>query len=148
VQGRTAEFHCSLELLSAEALASAAVSHCVQLEQCLMEGAYNKVLSAAQALPDASFGWFSQRLEATVREEVAACAEAAYNTLPLPAACALLKLDAAAGAAFCAQRGWRLTAAGNEYDFRSAQLKGEAAIPAGALIANTLAYARELERII
>ena len=43
VQNRTSEFHCELELLSAESLGSAHVHHAVALEQSLMEGAYNKV---------------------------------------------------------------------------------------------------------
>lgn len=104
VQNRTAEFHTELEVLAPEALASAPVRYAVTLEQSLMEGAYNKVLSSAAAPPDANSGWFTQRLAQTVRDEVAACAAAAYDTLPLATAQNLLRLDsAAATTAFCAQ---------------------------------------------
>lgn len=105
VQNRTAEFHSQLEVLSAEALASGPVRFAVHLEQSLMEGAYNKVLAAAASETDlASTGWFTQRLATTVQDEVAACAQAAYDSLPLSAAQQLLRLDSpAATVAFCAQ---------------------------------------------
>jgi 26S proteasome regulatory subunit N12 len=104
VQNRTAEFHTELEVLTPDALASAPVRYAVTLEQSLMEGAYNKVLSSAAAPHDATSGWLTQRLAQTVRDEVAACAAAAYDTLPLATAQNLLRLDsAAATTAFCAQ---------------------------------------------
>ena len=147
VQNRTSEFHCELELLSAESLGSAHVHHAVALEQSLMEGAYNKVLAGTSAPPDGSYAWFTEALAATVREEVAACAAASYDRLPLRAAAQLLRLDVAATAAFCAKQGWVVGADGC-VDFAAANHKGEAAIPAPQLIAQVLAYSRELERII
>lgn len=38
-----------------------------QLEQWLMEGAYNKVLDARKVVPDQSFAYFMEKLLATVR---------------------------------------------------------------------------------
>lgn len=175
VQNRTAEFHTELEVLTPDALGSAPVKYAVTLEQSLMEGAYNKVLASAAAPPDASSGWLTQRLATTVRDEVAACAAAAYDTLPLATAQNLLRLDsAAATTAFCAQashavftillhgrsicltlpapsispqqRGWTLR--GDVIDFAGAAAKAESSVPAAQLISSTLAYARELERII
>ncbi len=147
VQHRTAEFHTELELLSAEAHASVHVKHAVLLEQQLMEGAYNKLLAARQAVPDPSYGWFTESLEATVREEIGACAEAAYAQLSLAAAQQLLRLDSPAQtAAFVAKRGWTLV--GDSIDFTATGAPAEPVIPAQQLISHTLAYARELERII
>ena len=148
VQNRTAEFHTELELLSPAAHASAHVKHAVALEQHIMEGAYNKVLAARAAVPDASYAWFMEQLAATVRDEIGACAEAAYATLSLPAAQQLLRLDTPAQtAAYVAARGWVVR--GDVIDFAATRGGGgEAAIPAQQLISNTLAYARELERII
>ena len=147
VQNRTAEFHTELELLSAEALGSAHVKHAVGLEQYIMEGAYNKVLEARGAVPDPSYGWFMEALAETVREEVGACAEAAYGTLSLRAAQTLLRLDTPAQtAAFVAKRGWPVR--GDVIDFAAMTPAPEAAIPAAQVMSNTLAYARELERII
>jgi hypothetical protein len=104
VQNRTAEFHTQLELLPPDAHASAHVKHAVALEQHIMEGAYNKVLAARGAVPDASYAWFMDALAETVRDEIGACAEAAYASLSLAAAQALLRLDTPAQlAAFVAK---------------------------------------------
>ena len=50
-----------------QALQSQGISHVVQLEQWLMEGAYNKVLDARPKLPDPSYGYFMEKLLSTVR---------------------------------------------------------------------------------
>ncbi len=50
-----------------QALQSQGISHVVQLEQWLMEGAYNKVLDARPNLPDLSYGYFMEKLLSTVR---------------------------------------------------------------------------------
>lgn len=38
-----------------------------QLEQWLMEGAYNKVLDARKTVPDESYAYFMEKLLSTVR---------------------------------------------------------------------------------
>ncbi len=43
------------------------VKQAIQLEQWLMEGAYNKVLAAAQLLPSEFHSFYMQQLSATVR---------------------------------------------------------------------------------
>jgi hypothetical protein len=50
-----------------QALQSQGISHVVQLEQWLMEGAYNKVLDARPKLPDPAYGYFMEKLLSTVR---------------------------------------------------------------------------------
>ena len=39
----------------------------IQLEQWLMEGAYNKVLNARKTVPDESYAYFMEKLLTTVR---------------------------------------------------------------------------------
>ncbi len=39
----------------------------IQLEQWLMEGAYNKVLDARKTVPDESYAYFMEKLLSTVR---------------------------------------------------------------------------------
>ena len=46
---------------------SQGISHAVQLEQWLMEGAYNKVLEARPQLPDPAYSYFMEKLLSTVR---------------------------------------------------------------------------------
>lgn len=43
------------------------IKHATQLEQQLMEGAYNKVLSAKSNVPDQSYLYFMDKLISTVR---------------------------------------------------------------------------------
>jgi hypothetical protein len=54
-------------LVGAQALQSPGIGHVVQLEQWLMEGAYNKVLDARPKLPDPSYEYFMEKLLSTVR---------------------------------------------------------------------------------
>ncbi len=46
---------------------SQGISHAVQLEQWLMEGAYNKVLEARPQLPHPAYSYFMEKLLSTVR---------------------------------------------------------------------------------
>jgi len=147
VQQRTAEFHCQLEQLGGAALAQPLVAHAVAVEQWLMEGSYQKVLSGAGAPAEPAAAWFTEALAATVRDEVCACAAAAYDQLPLPLAAQLLRCDVAAARATAAEKGWAVE--GEVIDFAAGERAEAAAlVPASNLILNSLGYARELERII
>ncbi|GAY39332.1 hypothetical protein CUMW_043560 [Citrus unshiu] len=68
VQNRIAEFHTELELLSSTALENPCIKHAVELEQSFMEGAYNRVLSAKQNVPNETYGYFMDLLAKTVRD--------------------------------------------------------------------------------
>lgn len=67
VQNRIAEFHTELELLSSATLEDPCIKHAVELEQSFMEGAYNRVLSARQTAPDATYVYFMDLLAKTIR---------------------------------------------------------------------------------
>ena len=67
VQNRIAEFHTELELLPAKALDNLCIKHAVELEQSFMEGAYNRVLTARQAVPHETYVYFMDLLAKTVR---------------------------------------------------------------------------------
>jgi 26S proteasome regulatory subunit N12 len=59
--------HVELELLPPEAHENACIKHAVELEQSFMEGAYNRVLSARQAVPHETYVYFMDLLAKTVR---------------------------------------------------------------------------------
>lgn len=63
---RIAEFHTELELIPEQGMQNDLVRSAVQLEQWLMEGAYNKVLAAGSKLPPEA-GFAVEQLSATVR---------------------------------------------------------------------------------
>lgn len=66
-ENRIAEFHTELELVDAEGQSSPFVQHPMHLEQYLMEGSYNKVVSAKANVPSPYYAFFMDRLMDTVR---------------------------------------------------------------------------------
>lgn len=83
VQKRTAEFHTELELIPPEVHDSDShIKYAINLEQCLMEGAYDKVLKSKHDLPSSEYyTYFIDQLASTVRGEIASCCEKAYERL-------------------------------------------------------------------
>lgn len=147
VQNHIAEFHTELELLPQEAQQGPYVGHVVQLEQWLMEGAYNKVLAARQHLPAPCYAAFMDLLATTVRDEVAGCSEQAYPSITVAHARQLLLFDSdAATLQYTSERGWELRD-GLIY-FHPVLEKVVRDIKSVESIGNSLTYARELERII
>jgi hypothetical protein len=67
VQNRIAEFHTELEVVPQQVLASPEVGQVVELEQWLMEGAYNKVLDARARAANEYWHHFLDQLSSTVR---------------------------------------------------------------------------------
>ncbi|CAL8468664.1 g8204 [Coccomyxa elongata] len=147
VQNRIAEFHTELELLSPQALQSPGISHVVQLEQWLMEGAYNKVLDARPKLPDPAYGYFMEKLLSTVRDEIADCSERAYKTLSISNAKKLMLFGSdQEAAAYAAQRNWDVR--DGAIHFQGAEENPINNHQPVELIDNALTYAREIERIV
>ena len=97
-QNRIAEFHTELELIPAEQrTAEKHITFPAQLEQHIMEGSYNKVLSAKQDGQYAKEGmFFMDMLVDTVRDEIAECSEKAYTSIKLADLQALLMLGSEA----------------------------------------------------
>ena len=56
-------------------LSNVYIKHPVSLEQYIMEGSYNKVLSLKGNVPAESYNYFFDILLNTVREEIASCLE-------------------------------------------------------------------------
>lgn len=144
-----AEFHTELELIPLEQHSNVFIKHPVQLEQYMMEGAYNQVFKARKDIPSDSYDYFMNLLMDTVRDEIADCIQKAYNTLSISEAQKLLGFSSHNDLQnYSQQRQWTIT--GNAITFK----KGDDAattktdIPSFKLIKQTLHYARELERII
>lgn len=150
VQNRIAEFHTELELLSPNALENPCIKHAVELEQSFMEGAYNRVLSARQAVPHEAYAYFMDVLAKTVRDEIAGCSEKAYDSLSVRDAQKMLLFSTE-------QELFEYVHEDHpEWEIKDSfiifqRVKDSAAckeIPSLQLINQTLSYARELERII
>ncbi|GLB33652.1 putative CSN8/PSMD8/EIF3K family protein [Lyophyllum shimeji] len=150
-QNRIADFHTTLESLPlpADAIAdNPYLAHPVNLERWLMEGSYSKVWNAREEAPAEEYKFFVDSLMGTIRNEIASCEEAAYESLPLKDAATLLFFPKQSELLnFAQQRGWQVNPTAGTVTFVK---KGEEKIeiPKEKLIAANLAYARELEQIV
>jgi len=113
-----------------------------------MEGSYSKVWNAREEAPAEEYKFFVDSLMGTIRNEIASCEEAAYESLPLKDAATLLFFTSQSELIkFAQQRGWQVNLTEANIGFVR---KGEESleIPKQRLIAANLAYARELEQIV
>jgi len=145
------EFHTELELIPLDQHNDTFIKHPIQLEQYMMEGAYNKVLKAKESVPADSYLFFMDLLMDTVRNEIADCLEKAYDVLSPKDAQKLLGFtDAKQFEKYASQRNWTVITNSkgvDEISFKQLE-EAKAEIPSMKLIKQQLHYARELERII
>ncbi|RWS04232.1 26S proteasome non-ATPase regulatory subunit 8-like protein [Dinothrombium tinctorium] len=147
-QNRVAEFHTELELLPPQEIRNVYISHPVCLEQWLMEGSYNKVFLAKGNVPAESYTFFMDILLDTIRVEIAACMEKAYEKISVNEAARFLFLSGPKALNdFIAKRNWKVE--GKYLKFTQKSVKDEVIqIPAEKLAEKAIEYARELEMIV
>jgi len=144
---RIAEFHTELELIPLDQHDNVYIKHPIQLEQYIMEGAYNKVYKAAKAVPAETYSYFIEYLiETRLKDEIADCSEKSYTTLPLGEACKVLNFPQERFRAYSEERGWNIE--GDTVHFKKDNMEATTPIPSINVINQTLAYAKELERIV
>lgn len=155
MQNRIGSFHAELELTSSELLANACVKYSIELEQRLMDGAYNKIVeeSVNGEIPDESFKPFANRMSKTARDEIVNCIEKSASEITLKNLARLLILDHDKNEAmkYAMERGWNLDASRLEetFVFSDAQaVPSSKDIPSNEMISRALLYSRELERIV
>ncbi|XP_078672461.1 26S proteasome non-ATPase regulatory subunit 8-like isoform X4 [Branchiostoma floridae x Branchiostoma belcheri] len=148
-QTRLAEFHTELELLpSKEIYNNIYIKHPVSMEQYLMEGSYNKVFLAKGNVPAESYSFFIDILLNTIRDEIAACAEKAYDRISSTEAARILFFENKKDVKeYAAKRGWTLRP-DHFFEFNKEPEKKEETIPANELASQAIEYARELEMIV
>lgn len=108
------EFHIELEIIPFDKRSNFYIKHPVELEQCMMEGSYNKIMKGRDSVPLDTYKFFMNMLMNTVRygewanlkrkkelthtaifrDEIASCFEKAYNSLSVSEAQQELFLDA------------------------------------------------------
>lgn len=149
-QNRVAGFHTELELLPCEIIQSNKfIKHPLALEQCLMEGRYNKLFLAKNESPDPAYNVFIDILLDTVRNEIGACFERAYEKISVQEAAKRLNLSSKDEVVHFAQkRNWTLGKDGF-YHFTSEEgINTREPIPSVELVEMAISYARELEMIV
>jgi len=154
-QNRLAEFHTELELLTpAEIQNQIYISHPVALEQYIMEGRYNKVFLSKGNVPAESYNFFLDSLLNTIRAEIAACIEVAYEKVTVQEAARMLYLSSVAEISSfiqAHQKNWQTVGNHllfNSQDKRTKDNKTPERVPSLQLMAQTVGYAIELEKIV
>lgn len=150
-QNRLAEFHTELELLPVRDIQNNIyIKHPVSIEQYLMEGCYNKVFIGRDSVPAESYNFFMDILLNTIRDEIAACIEKAYEKLALNEAARMLFFESHAPIReYSKQRTWTLSNDNYFYfNVKDQQKETEDVIPAKKLAEQAIDYARELEMIV
>jgi len=155
MQNRIGSFHAELELTSSELLADACVKYSIELEQRLMDGAYNKIVeeSVNGEIPDESFKPFANRMSKTARDEIVNCIEKSASEISLKNLARLLILDHDKNEAmkYAMERGWMLDDGAIEETFVFSDeqtVLSSKDIPSNEMISRALLYSRELERIV
>lgn len=150
VENRLSEFHAELELLSDEEAGNRFISFPIQLERQLMVGSYDEVLSAHSRIPDPSYGLFMDNLLQTVRDSIADCVEVSYKSMKTEDAMKMMKFDSEEQLMEYVQEcrdDWIVE--GGSLCFQPPPTGSKASdIPSMKLIAQSLSYATEMERII
>lgn len=150
VENRLAEFHSELELMDFADLKCPEVAFSTSLEQFLMVGTYNQVLAAKASMPAPKhFAHFMNMLLETVRDTIAECAEAAYESLNCVTACEMLMFDSQEElVCFVLKLHSDWTIINDRIYFNANTQMKSRQIPSIRLISENLTYATELERIV
>ncbi|KAF0304385.1 26S proteasome non-ATPase regulatory subunit 8 [Amphibalanus amphitrite] len=149
-QNRVGEFHTELELLPPDAIHNNVyIKYPVALEQYLMEGSYNKIFLAKSSVPAVHYRFFVDLLLATIREEIGACMEKAYERMSADEVVRMLGLASKADLpAFVTKRGWTSDTQGYVLFPREKKVHHEEGVASLELTEQTIEYARELEMIV
>jgi len=159
-QNRNSEFHIELEVLDPSLVHShnknndttdSFLRYPVLLEQYLIEGSTNKFFKAClEESPSDSYKFFTNILVQTVRGDIADCVEKSFISLPLSDAKRVLFIsDDNTLQALAAEKKWTVGEQNGVkcYNFEKEPPKVEV-IPSKSLIKKSLAYAKEMERIV
>lgn len=150
VDNRLSEFHAELELLAEEEASTPFVSFPITLERQLMVGSYDEVLNARSNVPDPSYSFFMENLLETVRDSIADCVEVSYKSMKLADAVTMMKFESTAELQEYVQEkreDWIVE--GGMLTFQPPPMGSKAVdIPSMKLMAQSLSYATELERIV
>jgi len=146
-QSHYAEFHTELELIpNKEIQNNMHIKYPVQLEQRLMEGSYNKILTAKTSTPAQYYNFFVDQLIKTVRDRISESCAAAYETFPVEDARILLLFTTPQELYdYATKNHWEIK---KDTIYFNRPKGNKLELPSHVLIKQTLGYATELERIV
>ena len=154
VENNLSEFHSELEFIAHDNTQSTSkyITFPINIERQLMVGSYDEVLQAFKSIPDPSYQFFIDNLLQTVRDSIADCVEVSYKSLKTKDAVEIMKFDSLDDLMEYVKEcrdDWIVDEGKGELCFQPADSGSKASdIPSKKLIAQTLSYATELERIV
>lgn len=95
VRNQIAEFHVLLERINSAPgidINNVYIQFPIQLQQCLVEGTYHRVVLARQQVPSPDYAWFIDALVDTIRNDLASCIEKSFHSIDMTSAARLLLL--------------------------------------------------------
>jgi 26S proteasome regulatory subunit N12 len=148
VEHRLAEFHSLLEVVTEQEASIPFISFPVGLERQMMVGMYEEVLSGT--IPDASYQFFVDHLQQTVRDSIADGMEVSYQSLALKDAASMMKFGSVEELLTYIQDfrdDWIIE--GDRLAFQPVNTTAQVSdIAAQEWIQQSLQYATEMERIV
>ncbi|KAL9658589.1 hypothetical protein ABK040_006126 [Willaertia magna] len=150
-QNRIAEFHTELELIPIDLhKKSMYIKHAIQMELFLMEGSYSKLRSLRDKAPAPEYNVFMDMMIDTIRKEIADCTELAYNRISLEGLSKLLlcKDDNETLQFIKSRQGWRVNNNQVLFENESSEEKKSFNNVSREIIAKSLHYAKDMERIV
>jgi len=118
VQSKIAEFHSELAAIPHSEHSTLFIKQPINLERYIMEGSYSRLLNAKNNSPSPDFIPLLERLQDTIRTEIAHCIPKSYARLTMPEAASVLMLgDAQEAKQFGTTMGWKLAPNGSAFDF-------------------------------
>lgn len=139
-------YHTTLARIST---AHQAVQFVVNLEQCLGEGTYQRLVVARDQVPVEEYKWFVDELVEKVRGELAVGLEKSFKELAITSAAALLLLNESQVpqlVEFAKKRGWSVQ--GDKIVFPPKKVSIAEETSSKWMISNALNYATALEQIV
>lgn len=154
VNQRFRDYYCLLERLTAEERSTEVVNFVCSIEESLMEGNYSQLLKVSAMKGSKGFSKLFQRsvekLEETVKNEVAQCMETSYGEIGEKEALAMLKNDSKKKKATLPEN-WKVVGGKVIFDNEVNMLHKEVKITSemsNNLIKETVGFAKELEKIV
>ena len=92
-ENRLGDFHLEIELLSFDDLEDKYIKFPMTIEQLMMEGSYGEIIKLKSDQPNKTYSALMNKLEATVRNEIAASLECVHDDIPLKDALQKLSLN-------------------------------------------------------
>ena len=150
IENRLGDFHVELELLSFADLESEFIRYPMTIEQLMMEGSYGEIIQKRKEMPKKTYGALMDKLDETVRNEIAASLECVHDAIPLKDALNKLNVNNADNLrqyAKTTERKWTVNEKTGTLHFAPTEVKAQT-IDAAVSARDMLEFTSNIETIV